>query len=561
MRTVILLACVLAAWSAPAQTVQLEQAFPALRFDRPVDLQHADGRLFVVEQHGVIWVFDNDPAASQATEFLDIRSRVSRAGNEEGLLGLAFAPDYTTSGDFYVYYSARSPRRSIVARYQRSATNDLEADPASESVVMTVAQPYSNHNGGQIAFGPDQFLYIGLGDGGSAGDPQGHSQNRSTLLGNILRIDVSTAPYSIPSDNPFVGNSEGFREEIWAWGLRNPWRFSFDRDTGLLYAADVGQNAWEEIDLITKGTNYGWRTMEGPACYRPPSGCNMTGLEPPLHSYGSGGSPRSVTGGFVYRSTSVPDLYGKYVYGDYVTGEIWALSLDGTAQNVLLVNSPYNIASFGEGPHGEVYVLAFNGRIYRFAPADLNLGSYFDELLLTIGVPVTPALALPGAEGGVVPYSYALTPDLPPGLTVDLSTRELTGTPTATFPTTPYTWAATDALGASVDLAFDITVSHPMDRDAEDAPVVLVRGAYPNPYSGQTDMVLDLNQAAQVQVSVLDLLGRTVLALPRQWVAAGVGQRIPIVTEGLPAGMYFFHTTVGSGTDARVQTGMMLHVR
>jgi len=540
--------------------VQLERAFPALEFERPVDFQHAGDFLFVVEQDGVIRIFDNDPAPSQSTVFLDIRNKVSRSGNEKGLLGLAFAPNYKTSGYFYVYYSSgTSPHNSIVARYTRKTSNERQADPTSEQIVLSVTQPYSNHNGGQIAFGPDGYLYIGLGDGGSGGDPLGHGQDRKTLLGSILRIDVSTLPYTIPSDNPFKGNTSGFKEEIWAWGLRNPWRFSFDTQTGKLYAADVGQNAQEEIDIIAKGKNYGWNIMEGPDCYSPPTGCNKTGLEQPVYSYAPNGGSRSITGGYVYHSTSVPSLQGKYIYADYIEGYIWALSPDSTSTQLL--NTSYNISSFGQGPHGEVYILAFNDKLYRFSPATLTAGKAIPNQDYTSRQPIAP-LVLSGATGGVVPYTYSLTPDLPPGLTLNTNTRTISGTPTQPMAATSYTWKATDQLDASVSLTFSITVGVSSDRTQEiPSPAVVVQGNLPNPFSSTTAIVLDLDEAARVSVSVLDLLGRTVLEVPPQALPAGVGQRVPLDTAKLPAGAYLYRIVADTGGKRHIETGTMLRVR
>jgi glucose/arabinose dehydrogenase len=354
---------------------ELEPAFPNLSFNRPVDLQHpADGtgRLFVVEQPGVIKVFENSSATTTAEVFLDIRDRVL-FGGEQGLLGLAFHPQFQDNGFFYVDYTAADPRRTVIARYRVDPNNPNRADKNSELVVLEVLQPFTNHNGGQITFGADGFLYIALGDGGSAGDPEGNAQNRKTLLGSILRIDVDNPSgdknYGIPEDNPFVNNSFGFREEIYAYGLRNPWRFSFDPVTGWLWAADVGQNKIEEIDLIEKGKNYGWNILEGTSCFDPPSGCDTTGLEPPIweydHSLG-----QSVTGGFVYRGPGVPELVGAYIYGDFISGRIWSLRYDGSGepQNTELLNTDLSIASFGIDADNELYICAFDGKIYRFKP-------------------------------------------------------------------------------------------------------------------------------------------------------------------------------------------------
>ncbi len=318
----------------------VEEAFPNLTFDRPVGIYHAgdeSNRLFVLEQAGVIYVFENSKTVNSATVFLDIRDRVNDEGYEEGLLGLAFHPDYENNHYFYVDYTAANPRRTVIARYQANPDNPNKADKNSEFVILEVEQPYRNHNGGQISFGPDGYLYIALGDGGSGGDPKGNGQNLQTLLGSILRIDVDNPSngrnYGIPSDNPFAGNTEGYREEIYAYGLRNPWRFSFDPETDQLWAADVGQENWEEIDIIKKGKNYGWNIMEGKHCYKPSTGCNTAGLELPIWEYGHDVG-HSITGGFVYRGTKIPQLIGLYIYGDFEFGQIWALQYDGTNDTV-----------------------------------------------------------------------------------------------------------------------------------------------------------------------------------------------------------------------------------
>ncbi len=375
-RLTALFVLILGAFSTVQAQFPIENAFPALNFNRPVDLQHAgdgSGRLFVVEQAGRILVFDNDAAVSGATEFLDIRDRVNDGGNEEGLLGLAFHPDYANNGYFYVNYSASNPRRNVIARYSVSAADADAADRGSERVLLTYAQPFSNHNGGQLAFGADGYLYIATGDGGSGGDPQNNAQNRTNLLGKILRIDIDNSDggrqYAIPGDNPFAGNSEGYAEEIFAYGLRNPWRFSFDPVTGRLWAGDVGQNRYEEVDIIEKGRNYGWRIMEGFACYNPSSGCDQTGLSLPIVEYGRD-QGASITGGHVYRGTSVPELEGKYIYADFVTGRIWGLTYRGPGdfENELLLASTENIASFGVDEVGELYICSFGGGIFRFTP-------------------------------------------------------------------------------------------------------------------------------------------------------------------------------------------------
>jgi glucose/arabinose dehydrogenase len=361
-----------------AYEYQVTVAFPNLLFARPVGLYHAgDGsnRLFVVEQRGVIHVFNNSATTTNTTVFLDISDRVL-FGGEQGLLGLAFHPNFTANGYFYVDYTTDNPRRTIVSRFSVSANATNLADANSETILLQVAQPFSNHNGGQIAFGPeDEYLYVALGDGGSGGDPYGNGQNRSTLLGSILRIDVDTATdglnYSIPEDNPFAGNTEGFAEEIYAYGLRNPWRFSFDPVTGWLWAADVGQNEVEEVDLIEKGKNYGWNIMEGSQCYSPPAGCNQTGLELPVWDY-TRALGYSVTGGFVYRGSELDELYGAYIYGDYGSGLVWALWYNGSGEptNLQILSTTLTIPSFGVDDNNELYICAFDGKIYNIQAVD-----------------------------------------------------------------------------------------------------------------------------------------------------------------------------------------------
>ena len=357
------------------QDSSLDRAFPNLRFNRPVDLQtplDGSNRLFVVEQRGVIKVFENTDTVSLAQDFLDIENRVRDSGNEEGLLGLAFHPDFQSNGYFFVNYTASSPRRTVVSRFQTQGNNPDFADPQREKIILEIEQPYPNHNGGQIAFGPDGYLYIATGDGGSAGDPIRNGQNTTTLLGNILRIDVDAAddtiPYTIPADNPFI-DQEAFRPEIYAFGLRNPWRFSFDAVTGDLWTGDVGQNEYEEINIVEKGGNYGWNLREAAHCFPSSASCSTTGLIDPVIEYGrnKGGS---VTGGYVYHGRNVPEYSGKYIYADYASGRIWALTWDGQAvvENVEIANTNLNISSFGVDATNELYICAFDGFIYTLKP-------------------------------------------------------------------------------------------------------------------------------------------------------------------------------------------------
>ncbi len=349
-------------------------AFPNLNFSSALDLQNAgDGsdRIFVVERGGSIKVFPNQQNVSTTKIFLNISDRIT-SGGETGLLGLAFHPDYKNNGYFYVNYTAANPLRTVISRFQVSAANPDSADNNSELILLSYDQPYSNHNGGCLAFGPDGYLYISSGDGGSGGDPLNNAQNITNLLGKIIRIDVnnpqSPLNYGIPSDNPFVDSTNvNVRKEIFAWGLRNPWRMSFDPVTGWLWAADVGQGEWEEIDIIKNGKNYGWRCYEGTHPYNT-SGCNGI-YEMPVWEY-SHSLGLSVTGGYVYRGNNVPELRGKYIYGDYVSARVWALEYDGInpVVNTLITTAAGSITSFGVDEQNELYLVSFNGKIYRFIP-------------------------------------------------------------------------------------------------------------------------------------------------------------------------------------------------
>lgn len=330
-------------------------------FDRPLDIQNAgdgSGRLFIVEQGGVIRIQQN--GATIETPFLDISDRVMDTGNEQGLLGLAFHPDFENNGYFYVNYTERGGD-TVIARF--SAVGDI-ADPGSEMRLLGVSQPFPNHNGGGLAFGPDGYLYIGLGDGGSGGDPQGNGQSLDTLLGKILRIDVNGGdPYAVPADNPF-GN------EIFHYGLRNPWRFSFDLLTGDLWIGDVGQGAWEEIDFLPAGTpggvNFGWNIFEGLHEYTP--GVQLENHRPPLFEY-SHAEGCSVTGGYVYRGP-MPEWQGVYFYADFCSGTVWgalrtATATDETSVSTALFPTGVQITSFGVDEAGEVYLADRGGNILQ----------------------------------------------------------------------------------------------------------------------------------------------------------------------------------------------------
>jgi uncharacterized protein (TIGR03437 family) len=320
------------------------------------------GRLFIVEQAGRIRILAG--GSVRPTPFLDIRDQV-RSGGEMGLLGLAFHPDYTNNGRLFVNYTRDGPAglETVISEFAVSPGNPDAAVRESERILLTFSQPFENHNGGMVEFGPDGFLYIATGDGGSGGDPQRNGQSLNTLLGKILRIDVNSGvPYGIPPDNPFLAGPG--RDEIYAYGLRNPWRFSFDRETGRLFAGDVGQNRLEEIDIIARGGNYGWNIMEGTQCYSPSSNCSTAGLTLPIHEYGRGLGV-SVSGGYVYRGGTVPSLFGKYIFADFGSGRVWALSeLSGGQWRVEeLLRTGLSVSSFGEDENGEVYLVDYGGSI------------------------------------------------------------------------------------------------------------------------------------------------------------------------------------------------------
>ena len=401
------------------QSYEAVKAFPALYFQNPVEIVHAgDGsnRLFVLEQSGIIRVFPNNPNVAKADTFMNIKSKVL-SGGELGLLGIAFHPDYKNNGYFYLDYTADNPRRTIIARYQVDPNNPNKGDAASEQVLLEINQPYTNHNGGKIAFGPDGYLYISMGDGGSGGDPENRAQNRSSLLGKMLRIDVNNTAngknYALPADNPFVGNQNGYSEEIYAWGLRNAWKFSFDPETGWLWAADVGQGKWEEISLIEKGRNYGWRIMEGKHCYNPSTNCDTTGLVQPIWEY-SHSLGVSVTGGYVYRGTALPGLNGKYIYGDFGSGRIWALEYDGESSpiNTQILQDQPSVASFGVDQNNEIMFSSFNGSIYRIRQLGSSGDGSSDNDAFLLGAPKpNPAsgrVVIPFTLGNTTSISIAL---------------------------------------------------------------------------------------------------------------------------------------------------------
>jgi glucose/arabinose dehydrogenase len=361
---------------APDQVrVRLAPAYDG--FEAPVFLTHAgdgSGRLFVVEKTGKIWIIVDGEV--QPAPFLDVSSKITAAGNEQGLLGLAFAPTFAETGHFFINYTDKQGA-TTVARYTVADADPNQADAQSAFLVLTVAQPAANHNAGMLDFGPDGYLYVPLGDGGAANDRFGNGQNPATLLGKILRLDVTTdpaQPYQIPADNPFVSadwNGQDVRDEVWAIGLRNPWRTSFDRETGDFWVADVGQNQIEEVNVLQPGApggeNLGWPIMEGMSCFNA-ADCDQTGLTLPVADYTHVGGNCSVTGGYVYRGAEFPQWRGIYFYGDYCSGRFWALAPDGSGgwRNAEILDADFVLSSFGEDEAGELYALDYgSGVIYH----------------------------------------------------------------------------------------------------------------------------------------------------------------------------------------------------
>ena len=328
------------------------------------------GRLFIVEQGGLIRILNSLDGTPRATPFLDVAGLIV-TGGEQGLLGMAFDPNYAGNGRFYIYYT-NTAGDIVIARYGVSTNPDI-ANAGAQAILKTIAHPTNqNHNGGMLAFGPDGCLYAGIGDGGGSGDPNGNAQNTNSLLGKILRLDPETGS-ACGTDNPFA-NGTGGAPEVWSFGLRNPWRFSFDRSTGVLYIGDVGQDQREEVDAVVgpnagQGVNFGWNIMEGFACFNPPSGCNSSGLTPPILDYSHDAGACSVTGGYVYRGTLNPAVNGSYFYADYCAGFVRSFQLQGgrpSSQNTWPLLSPGGqITSFGEDARGELYILTQTGGLSR----------------------------------------------------------------------------------------------------------------------------------------------------------------------------------------------------
>jgi glucose/arabinose dehydrogenase len=363
-----------------SQQLQLVNAFPNVTFSSPIFVTYSnDGtnRVFVVQRFGLIKVLPNDSTTSDSRVFLDV-TNLNNASTyiERGLLGLAFHPDYANNGYFYIYYTRVGDGANVLERFSRSATDPNKADSLSGQILWAVSDPYQNHNGGILFFGMDGYLYVGMGDGGSANDPGNRAQNPNEMLGKVHRIDVNTTSggnnYGIPPTNPYA--SGGGRPEIFTLGMRNPWRVSQDPVTGLLYCGDVGQDAWEEVDILQVGNNYGWRCYEGNHATVNVGGCTepMSFYTFPIKEYANAGSECSITGGYVYRGIRRPELTGRYVYADYCSGKIWKFKYENNTvtEDSLLMTAPSSVYSFGTDQNNELYVCCANNIVYRFNKSD-----------------------------------------------------------------------------------------------------------------------------------------------------------------------------------------------
>ena len=534
----------------------LENAFPDLTFSLPVFLTNAadsSDRIFVVEQSGRIKVFQNSSSVQSSKIFLDISDEVA-SGGERGLLGLAFHPDYKNNGIFFVDYTIPNPLRTRISKFQVSSSPD-SAIKNSEVVLLTINQPYTNHNGGWIGFGPDGYLYISVGDGGSGGDPDTNAQNITRLLGKILRIDVDHQDeglqYAIPADNPFVDSTGNVKKEIYAWGLRNPWRQSFDPETGWLWCADVGQGSWEEIDIIQNGRNYGWRCYEGNHEYNT-GGCNYPEYTFPIWEYDHNSGRCSITGGYVYHGNNVPDLTGKYICADYCSGTIWALSYDGSnpATNKTLLTAPSSVVSFGVDENQELYIITRSSdEILKFKPPDI-LSAPINFTATATG---TNEVSLNWEDNNTQEQGfkierkngsngiYKLIDSVEQNITnySDQSVQE----------NTLYYYR--------VYAYLDQVVSAYSNEDSAQTPNVTgvknsfvpftynLEQNFPNPFNPTTKIMYQIANRGFVSLRVYNILGNKVATLVNEEKPAGI-YIVEFDASSLPSGIYFYHLQTGS---------------
>ncbi|MFT5166269.1 MAG: glucose/arabinose dehydrogenase [Saprospiraceae bacterium] len=528
----LLFALFLFSSTVSAQEITLVQF--ATGFTAPVHIVNAgDERLFIVERFGKIKIID-EAGATLATPFLDISSQVNTNPNERGLLGLVFHPDYTNNGYFYVNYT-RNDGDTRISRFSVDATDSNIADQSSETIIMEIAQPFWNHDGGNLVFGPDGYLYIGTGDGGDGGDPGNRAQNPQNLLGKMLRIDVDNGtPYGIPADNPFV-NDVNTLDEIWAIGLRNPWRYSFDRETGDLWIGDVGQGQWEEIDFEPAnsggGFNYGWRCYEGNANYNT-SGCGSASdyMAPILDYNHSGFTHCSVTGGFVYRGCDNPDLKGHYIYADYCSGRFWSIVSDGAGGwNDQQVGSfpGYDISTFGEDVNGELYTARLtNGRIYKINSTN------------TVSIDIQPGVASNTLEGpsGYDTYQWFYEEQAIGGATAD--TLDITSTGTGN-----YMLVVTTANGCTYtsEVFFGVL-------GLEDLASFEAFSVNPNPFTDELTLSMEVNSSTEVSIQVVDITGKIIFSKEATLVGT---TKETLQLSDLSTGVYFIHLKTTEGTITR----------
>lgn len=546
-----------------AQQVILEDAFPGVEVNSLLGMEVSDDNssyVYLVSRSAEIYRVDTEADSYEQELWLDISDRTV-SGGERGLLGLAFHPDFPENNTFYVNYTAPNPLRTVISRFTVDIDGGLQADPDSEEVLLEFNQPLNNHNGGDLAFGPDGHLYIATGDGGGGGDPENNGQDTSTLHGNILRIDVNTEQgYNIPPDNPFFGSQEG-EDEIFAWGLRNPWRISFDRETGDFWVADVGQNAWESLYIVENGKNYGWNIVEGSHCYPIGSTCDTNGLEMPLFEYNHDEGDRSVTGGFVYRGSNNPALTGKYIYGDFISGRVWALNYDTEQEEVLsnveLINSPRNISSFGEDANGEIYLL------------DLSTGRVYD----IIASPIAPDILSPedgATEGGDHSITWsevqgAETYQVQVASDNDFNSIEFQDEVTQPAVNTTLddgtyyvrvraqNSAGVSDYSATISYTVDATVS--VSETDERPENFALHPATPNPFNPATQIGFELPQQSQVVIEVYNMLGQRVTTLTDATYSAGE-HNVIFNASNLSSGIYLIHARMGQEEFTRKVTLM-----
>jgi glucose/arabinose dehydrogenase len=505
--------------------------------------------LFILEQHtGKIKIFKN--GAILPTPFLNIHDRVGDTGSERGLLGLAFHPDYSINGYFYVDYTNYSGN-TVVSRFHVSANPDI-ADPSSESILLSINQPYPNHNGGMLAFGlNDGYLYIGMGDGGSGGDPGNRAQNDNELLGKILRIDVDNGtPYGIPPSNPYVG-IQGKRPEIWAKGVRNPWRFSFDRQTADIYIADVGQDTWEEIDFqpasSTGGENYGWRLMEGAHCFNPSTNCDPGGLTYPIHEYNHS-TGCSITGGYNYRGRIMPQVSGTYFFADYCSNQIWSFNyVNDSLRNFVERTSELapngglsigSISSFGEDGYGEVYITDLDGgEIFKIVAR--NPGVIRGQVTNSLNQPITGVMVMIRQTAKIdttdINGQYSLTGLGDGAFDVRFSHPQYRDTTYSNLMVTP---SDTTQANMILPLITGIKDQNALPSDFE------LNQNYPNPFNASTNIGYALQSDSHVNLNVYNVAGTKICTLVNQFESAGYHQVAWNATE-IPSGVYIYNISAG----------------